>query len=173
MQANTPENLTNATANKPQNTAATSNFIIQRIYVKDISFESPNTPYTFDAQWQPELEVNLETQSNPIQDTQHEVILTITAKVSVNAKLAFLVEVKQAGIFLIAGLTPEQLHHALGSFCPNILFPFAREVIADLVTRGGFPQLLLAPVNFDALYQQHLAQHNNGGTTAQHEASSD
>jgi preprotein translocase subunit SecB len=170
MQANTATNLTADQTTQEQTTTSASNFIIQHVYVKDISFESPNPPYTFDNAWQPELEVNLATQSKVIKDTQHEVVLTITTKVSVNNKLAFLVEVKQAGSFLITGLTPEQLHHALGSFCPNILFPFAREVIADLVTRGGYPQLLLAPVNFDALYQQHLTEQNNG-STAQHDAS--
>lgn len=135
-----------------------SNFIIQRIYVSDISFEAPNQSHTFKNDWHPEVEVNLATQSNYLDNNQHEVSITLTVKVTCASKLAFLVEVKQSGMFVIAGLDEQQLHHALGSFCPNILFPFARELIADLVMRGGFPQLLLAPVNFDALYNQHLHQ---------------
>jgi preprotein translocase subunit SecB len=86
----------------------------------------------------------------------HEVVLSVTATVTSNKKSAFLIEVHQAGIFLISNLPNEQLHQMLGSFCPNILFPYVREVISDIIVRGGFPQLLLAPVNFDALYAQHL-----------------
>lgn len=133
-------------------------FEIQRIYIKDLSFEAPNSPHTFSQTWKPEVQLNLETKSSRLQDNQHEVILTITANVTSNTKSAFLVEVHQAGIFDISGLSPEQLHHTLGSFCPNILFPYAREAISDVVVRGGFPQLLLAPVNFDALYNQHIEE---------------
>ncbi|HSW71237.1 MAG TPA: protein-export chaperone SecB, partial [Gammaproteobacteria bacterium] len=127
-----------------------------RVYIKDSSFEAPNTPHTFSEEWKPEVQLNLETKSNRLQDNQHEVVLSITANVTCSSKAAFLVEVHQAGIFMISGLQPDQLHHTLGSFCPNILFPYAREAISDLVIRGGFPQLLLAPVNFDALYNQHM-----------------
>lgn len=131
-------------------------FEIQRIYVKDISFESPNTPHTFTEDWKPEVSLNLETKSSRIQDNMHEVVLSITATVSSNKKTAFLIEVHQAGVFLMSGFPNDQLHHMLGSFCPNVLFPYAREVVSDLVVRGGFPQLILAPVNFDALYAQHM-----------------
>ena len=133
-------------------------FEIQRIFTKDISFESPNTPHTFTEEWKPEVSLNLETKSNRIQDHMHEVILSITATVTTNKKTAFLIEVQQAGIFIVNGFPNDQLHHMLGSFCPNILFPYAREVISDIVVRGGFPQLILAPVNFDALYSQHMEQ---------------
>ena len=132
------------------------NFEIQRIYVKDLSYEAPNTPHTFAEDWKPEVQLNLETKSSRIQENIHEVILSVTATVGSNKKSAFLVEVHQAGIFLVSGFASEQLHQMLGSFCPNILFPYAREAISDLVVRGGFPQLILAPVNFDALYAQHL-----------------
>src|SRR3990167_12757 len=131
-------------------------FDIQRIFVKDISFESPNTPATFTEEWQPEVNLNLETKSHRIQDHVHEVVLSITATVSTNKKTAFLIEVHQAGLFAINGFKEDQLHHLLGSVCPNILFPYVREVISDIVMRGGFPQLILAPVNFDALYMQHM-----------------
>ena len=144
-----------------QNTTAQPQFEIQRIYVKDLSFESPNTPHTFIEEWKPEVSLNLETKSNRVEGDTHEVILTITATVKSNDKPAFLIEVQQAGIFLISNFPKEQLHQMLGSFCPNILFPYAREVVSDLVVRGGFPQLILAPVNFDALYAQHLEQQQN------------
>ena len=133
-------------------------FEIQRIFVKDISFEAPNTPHTFVEEWKPEVALNLETKSDRVQDQLHEVILSITATVTTSKKTAFLIEVHQAGIFMITGFPSDQLHQMLGSFCPNILFPYAREVISDIVVRGGFPQLILAPVNFDALYSQHVGK---------------
>lgn len=139
-------------------------FEIQRIYTKDVSFESPNSPQTFVEDWKPEVSLNLETKSNRINDDLHEVVLSITATVSTNKKTAFLIEVHQAGVFLIRHFPTEQLHHMLGSFCPNILFPYAREVVSDLVVRGGFPQLLLAPVNFDALYAEHMKQQQADGS---------
>lgn len=142
-----------------QNNANTGNqpqFEIQRIFVKDISFESPNTPHTFVEEWKPEVNLNLETKSNKVQENLHEVVLSITATVTTSKKTAFLIEVHQAGVFMINGFPNDQLHQMLGSFCPNILFPYAREAISDIVVRGGFPQLILAPVNFDALYAQHM-----------------
>lgn len=152
-------------------TAGTAHFEIHRIYIKDSSFEAPNTPHTFSEEWKPEVQLNLETKSNRLQDNQHEVVLSITANVTTNGKPAFLVEVHQAGIFMISGLQPDQLHHTLGSFCPNILFPYAREAISDLVVRGGFPQLLLAPVNFDALYNQHMEEMKKQGKQTTTESS--
>lgn len=150
---------------KPQAkpTATEPHFEIQRIYVKDMSYEAPNTPHTFVEDWKPEVQLNLETKSNRIQDNMHEVVLSVTATVSSSKKSAFLVEIQQAGIFLISGLPADQLRQMLGSFCPNILFPYAREVISDIVMRGGFPQLILAPVNFDALYAQHLEEQKQPG----------
>ena len=139
----------------------TPNFEIQRIYVKDLSYEAPNTPHTFTEEWKPEVQLNLETKSTRIQDNVHEVVLSVTATVSSSKKSAFLIEAHQAGIFMISGFPSDQLHQMLGSFCPNILFPYAREVISDLVVRGGFPQLILAPVNFDALYAQHQEEQKN------------
>lgn len=143
---------------QPTNDAQTPQFEIQRIFTKDISFESPNTPHTFVEEWKPEVSLNLETKSNRIQENLHEVVLSITATVTTNKKTAFLIEVHQAGVFMINGFPNDQLHQMLGSFCPNILFPYAREVVSDIVVRGGFPQLILAPVNFDALYAQHMEQ---------------
>jgi preprotein translocase subunit SecB len=138
-------------------------FEIQRIFVKDLSFEAPNTPHTFVKEWKPEVSLNLETKSNRIQDFLHEVVLSITATVTSSKETAFLIEVHQAGVFMIKGFGNDQLHQMLGSFCPNILFPYAREVVSDLVVRGGFPQLILAPVNFDALYNQHMEKQKTDG----------
>lgn len=148
------------------NNANAPHFEIQRIYVKDISFESPNTPHTFTEEWKPEVSLNLETKSSRINDNHHEVVLSITATVMSNKKTAFLIEVHQAGVFVIHGFENDQLHQMLGSFCPNVLFPYAREVVSDLVVRGGFPQLILAPVNFDALYAQHMEKQANEGSAS-------
>lgn len=149
--------MTQTTENKPNG----PQFEIQRIFVKDLSFEAPNTPHTFVEEWKPEVALNLETKSNRIQDNVHEVVLSITATVTTSKKTAFLIEVQQAGLFVINGFPQQQLHQMLGSFCPNILFPYAREVVSDMVVRGGFPQLILAPVNFDALYAQHMEKQGN------------
>lgn len=140
------------------NTDAAPHFEIQRVYLKDLSFEAPNTPHTFIEEWKPEVQLNLETKSNRVQENLHEVVLSVTATVSTSNKPAFIAEVHVAGMFAISGIPAEQLRQMLGSFCPNILFPYAREVISDVVVRGGFPQLILAPVNFDALYAQHLEE---------------
>ena len=133
-------------------------FIIQKIYAKDISFETPNSPKLFTEKWEPELKVDLHTAINPLAEGVFEVILTVTATVKVTDKTAFLAEVQQAGIFNVTGFEKAQLDGMLGSYAPNILFPYAREIISDLVNKGGFPQLILQPVNFDAMYSQHLQQ---------------
>lgn len=133
-------------------------FSIQKIYTKDLSFETPNSPKIFTQAWQPSLDVNLATQSNALEDDVFEVVLSITATVKLGEEIAYLVEVQQAGIITANGFEQEELAPLLGSFCPNILFPYAREVISDLVSKGGFPQLILAPINFDALYLQKQQQ---------------
>lgn len=140
-------------------------FEIQRLFLKDLSYEAPNTPQTFVEDWKPEVELNLETRSNRLQEDTHEVVISLTATVKTGSKPAFITEVQYAGIFQIAGLPDDQLRQMLGSFCPNILFPYAREVISDVVVRGGFPQLILAPVNFDALYMQHMEGEKNKEST--------
>jgi preprotein translocase subunit SecB len=135
------------------------NFSIQRIYIKDLSFESPETPKIFlNSEWRPEVNIELSIKHNKIDDGIYDVILLVTATVKQESKVAVVVEVKQAGIFAIEGIEGEALEHLLASYCPNILFPYAREAISDAVTRGGFPQLLLAPVNFDALYEESKKQ---------------
>jgi preprotein translocase subunit SecB len=131
-------------------------FAIQKIYTKDLSFETPSSPKIFTEKWEPSVDLNLSTQVLPLEQSLYEVALTVTITVKSIDSIAYLVEVSQAGIFTLSGFTEEEMGPMLGSFCPNILFPYAREAVSDLVTKGGFPQLLLAPVNFDALYAQQL-----------------
>lgn len=133
-------------------------FAIQKIYTKDISFESPNSPSIFAEQFQPQVSLELNTNGQGIAEDVYEVVLALTITVKHQDKTAYLIEIQQSGIFTVKGFDENELGHMLGSFCPNILFPYAREAVSDLATRGGFPQLLLAPVNFDALYAQHLAE---------------
>lgn len=133
-------------------------FAIHRIYIKDVSFESPSTPQVFIGPWSPKVNLQVGSKATSLGEHNYEVVLSVTATANQDDKTAFLVEVHQAGIFMIQGYEPQQLDIMLGSYCPNILFPFAREVVADLVTKGGFPPLLLAPINFDALYAQRLKQ---------------
>ena len=138
-------------------------FSIEKIYLKDVSFESPGAPAVFTDDWSPEINMELNTQAQPINDNVYEVELSITVTAKIKDKTGFLVEIKQCGIFGISGMDTDNLNGMLGSFCPNILFPYAREAISDLVTKSGFPQLLLAPVNFDAIYAQHV-QNNQDQT---------
>ena len=133
-------------------------FMIQRVYVKDLSYETPNTPEVFQQQWEPELTLDLNTTHTQLEQGVYEVVLSVTATVVNQKATAFLVEVKQAGIFTIQNAPANQLDHLINSFCPNILFPYAREAITSQVIRGSFPQLVLAPINFDALYMQKLAE---------------
>ena len=140
------------------NAAAEKQFAIQKIYTKDISFETPNAPKVFTLKWEPSLDFNLGTHVETLENSMYEISLTITITVKIGDTTAYLVEVNQAGIFSVGGFTEQELGPMLGSFCPNVLFPYAREVVSDLVNKGGFPQLILAPVNFDALYMQHLQQ---------------
>ena len=140
------------------NTVGEKQFAIQKIYIKDISFETPNSPKVFTQKWEPSLDLNLGTHVENLENSMYEVSLSLTATVKIADNTAYLVEIKQAGIFTIEGFSEQEMGPMLGSFCPNILFPYAREAVSDLVTKGGFPQLILAPVNFDALYMQHLQQ---------------
>lgn len=133
-------------------------FIIQRIYIKDVSFEAPNSPAIFTQEWNPNTNLDLNTKVNTLANDNYEVELFITITVKSDEKTAFLVEVKQAGVFFIQGYAQEQLNHLLAAYCPNILFPYAREVIAGMVSKGSFPELHLSPINFDALYARRLQE---------------
>jgi preprotein translocase subunit SecB len=137
---------------------AQAKIAIQKIYVKDLSFEAPNAPQCFTEQWEPEVNLELGTSTQGVAEYNYEVVLSLTVTVSNNDKTAYLIEVQQAGIFHLQDFPDSVLSAMLGSFCPNMLFPYAREAVSDTATRGGFPQLLLNPINFDALYEQHLQQ---------------
>ncbi|MCX4188438.1 protein-export chaperone SecB [Methylophaga sp. OBS4] len=145
-------------------------FVIQKIYTKDVSFESPNSPEIFREQWKPQLDLQLGNEYNRIDEDNHEIILSVTVTAKVDDKTAFLVEVKQAGIFTLTGYSNEEMGPLVGSYCPNTLFPFVREVISDLVTKGGFPQLVLSPVNFDAMYLHQKEQAQQQAAAAQSQA---
>lgn len=131
---------------------------IQRIYVKDVSFEAPNLPDIFQQEWKPNLNFDLGTEAKQLGEDLFEVTLNVSVETTLEGSgdSAFLCEIKQAGVFTISGLTDIQLTHALTSQCPNMLFPYARELVASLVNRGTFPPLNLAPVNFDALFLEHM-----------------
>lgn len=133
-------------------------FAVQRIYVKDVSFETPNSPAIFQKEWTPEVKLDLDTRSNKLEDGVFEVVLSVTVHATIGEETAFLCEVQQAGIFAIGVANEGQLAHMLGAFCPNVLFPYARETVSNMVNRGTFPQLNLAPVNFDALFAQYVQQ---------------
>lgn len=141
-------------------------FQIQRVYTKDISFEAPNAPQVFQKEWEPDVKLDLDTVSTQLSEGIYEVVLRVTVTATVGEDTAFLCEVQQAGIFTISGIEGSQMAHCLGAYCPNILFPYARECISALVSRGTFPQLNLAPVNFDALFMNYLQQ-QEGGDVAQ------
>lgn len=140
-------------------------FVIQKLYVNDLSFETPNTPEIFKSEWKPEVKIDLNVKDASLESDMYEVVLKLIVTAKIGTKTAFLVEVNQAGIFLLKGFDKEQFKMMLGSFCPSILFPYAREVVSDLVNRGGFPPLYLAPINFDALYQQQQKQPKQGKKT--------
>lgn len=143
----------NAQANEPSR-----EFALQRIYVKDISFETPNSPTIFTEEWKPESNLNLNSNVTKLENDLYEVVLTVTVTTKIGDKTAYLVEVLQGGIFTIRNFPEEEMGHMLGAYCPNVLFPYAREVVSDLVSKGSFPQLLLTPVSFDALYAQHMQE---------------
>jgi preprotein translocase subunit SecB len=129
-------------------------FTIEKIYVKDLSLEVPNAPQIFLEREQPQVEVQLNTSANKVDEGIYESTLSITVTSKVGEKTAFLIEVSEAGIFQLRNIPDADLESVLGIACPNIIFPYAREVISDVLVRAGFPPMLLAPVNFEALFQQ-------------------
>ncbi|HEX7029420.1 MAG TPA: protein-export chaperone SecB [Gammaproteobacteria bacterium] len=130
------------------------NFGLQRIYLKDVSFESPQAPAVFQGEWKPTLNVNIGTRARALQGDLHEVVLSVTVEAKQDDKVAFLVELQQAGVFLISGFSAEEKQQIAAILCPQNLFPFAREEISNLTAKGGFPQILLQPINFERIFQQ-------------------
>jgi len=128
---------------------------LQKIYIKDMSFESPNSPAIFTAgDVNPKTNMNLRSSYSGAQNDMHEVVLTVTIETKHEDKTLFLIELQQAGLFHITGYSPQELEVIVGSFCPNTLFPYAREVISSTISKGGFPEFLLQPINFDALFAE-------------------
>ncbi len=142
-------------------------FQLQKLYMKDVSFELPNAPQIFQDDGQVEIKMNLAQRVENLADSVHEVVLTVTVTASLGEKTAYLAEVQQAGIFAITGLNEQATHAALNTLCPHTLFPYARRAITDMVADGGFPPLVLQPINFDQVYAQRLQEaqaQSNGGS---------
>ncbi len=137
---------------------AQQQFIIQKVYLKDASLEIPNAPQIFRSEWRPQVNVELNTAHGALDESAYEVVVTVTVTTKLDDKTAYLCEVHLAGIFTIGGFDARTLDGLLGSYCPTILFPYAREAISDLSNRAGFPGIVLAPVNFDVIYAQKQAE---------------
>lgn len=140
-------------------------FSIEKVYVKDASLETPNTPQTFLEPTQPQVEVQLQSAASRVNDALFEVVVTVTVSAKSGEKTLFLVEAAQAGIFQIVNVPEADLEPILAVACPNILFPYARETIADLIARAGFPPIHLAPVNFEAMYAARAQSAQSTGTS--------
>jgi len=157
------ENQTTPVAADNQNGPVLS---VQSVYLKDCSYEAPKGP-RIDGNWSPQISLDINTTANVISPEVNEVVLTVTVGAKQGEATAFLVEVKQAGLFVMRGLTPDDTRRAIGTICPNVLFPYARVAVSHLVTQGGFPNFVLPPVDFDQLFargmQQAAAQAGAGG----------
>jgi preprotein translocase subunit SecB len=131
-------------------------FIVQKIYVKDVSFEAPNAPAVFNDNGQPELNLSLNQKVSKVSEDVYDVVLALTLTCKMGEKTAYLAEVEQAGIFTLSGFDERSLDMMLGTYCPNVLFPYARQVVSDLISAGGFPPFFLQPINFEGLYAEGL-----------------
>ena len=149
-------------ADEQPQTAAAKQLLLQKIYVKDLSFESPKAPGVFTTNVQPQTQISIRTGSQTVAQSTFEVTLTLTVEAKEQDATIFLIEIAQAGIFYLEGYTADEQAVLIGSFCPNTLYPFAREAIADVIGRGGFPQFLLQPINFDALYAEQQRRSAGG-----------
>jgi len=138
---------------------------IQKIYVKDISFEAPNLPELFSVEYKPQVKMEMNSKSRAVAEDNFEVILSVSVKAEIEDKTVFLAEVEQAGVFLLKNITEEQIQHTLSVMAPETLYPYVRETIASLIGKTGFPAIHLAPVNFQALYIQKLQQAQAAGET--------
>ena len=147
--------------------ATDKQLLLQKIYIKDLSFESPRAPEVFTSNAQANTQLNIGSSNKQVDDEHVEVSLTLTIESKDNADTLFLIEIVQSGIFLMKGYTDQERAMLLGSFCPGTLYPFAREAVAEIAQKGGFPQLLLQPINFDALYAQAIQQRQAQGAQGQ------
>ena len=142
--------------------AQAAQFTIEKLYLKDVSFEAPNAPQVFNEQGQPQLSMNLNQKVGRLSDGAFEVVLGVTLTCTLNDKTVYLAEVAQAGIFGLAGFDDRTLDMMLGTYCPNVLFPYVREAVSDRINKGGFPPFYLQPINFEALYAEGLRRRVEG-----------
>lgn len=151
--------MAEAQAAAPEQSQAQKGLQLQRVYLKDVSFETPGVPQIFTEQWEPAIEVQLNSAARALgSERDFEVELTVTVTAKKDDKTIYLIEVKQAGVFTLTGMEEAERGFLLGAYCPNLLFPYVRETLSGLAAKGTFPQLLLQPINFEGLYQQSLAQ---------------
>jgi len=146
------------TLGAPSSDPNATELVLQNVYLKDASFEAPSGPNIPMAEWNPQFGLNMSTAGSVVADNMHEVVLTITLEAKVGERIAYLVEVKQAGLFMIRNYPIDDARRIVGGFCPGVLFPYARQAVSELILHGGFPPFLLPPVNFDALFQQSVEQ---------------
>lgn len=145
---------------------AEQQFAIEKIYIKDASLESPNSPAIFTSKWEPEINLQLGSAAKQIENNAYEVVLTITITAKIGEKNAYLVELQQAGIFSLQGFQGNELGALLSSYCPGVLYPYAREAISSLVSSGGFPPLYLTPINFDAMWAKQQLEKEQAASAA-------
>jgi preprotein translocase subunit SecB len=157
MSENTPVNpISNGAAE------ANAQLSLQKVYIKDASFEVPGAPQIFQEQGQPQVQLNLSQQVGTLADNVYEVVLTVTVTCKLAEKTAYLAEVQQAGVFGMSGFDPANREAVLATYCPNVLFPYARQVVSDLIQNGGFPPFLLQPINFESLYAEQMRRRADG-----------
>jgi preprotein translocase subunit SecB len=149
-------------ATEAPSNASPKQLLLQKIYLKDLSFESPRAPAAFSGNVRPQTELSLRSSTREVGTDTHEITLTLTIEAKDGESTLFLIEIQQAGIFLMQGYSEEERGMLVGSFCPATLYPFAREAVAEVVVKGGFPQLLLQPINFDSLYAQAQSERSSG-----------
>lgn len=146
----------------PTNLAENAQLSLQKVYLKDASFEVPGAPHIFQEQGQPQVQLNLQQQVGNLAENVYEVVLTVTVTCKLAEKTAYLAEVQQAGVFGVAGFDATNRDAVLATYCPNVLFPYARTAVANLIQDGGFPPFLLQPINFDALYAEQMRRQAEG-----------
>ena len=154
----------NPTIGAPTNGAGDANaqLSLQKVYIKDASFEVPGAPQIFQEQGQPQVQLNLSQQVGTLANDIYEVVLTVTVTCKLADKTAYLAEVQQAGVFGMSGFDNVNRDAVLATYCPNVLFPYARQVVSDLIQNGGFPPFLLQPINFEALYAEQMRRRADG-----------
>jgi preprotein translocase subunit SecB len=154
----------NTPVNPVSNGAAEANaqLSLQKVYIKDASFEVPGAPQIFQEQGQPQVQLNLSQQVGTLADNVYEVVLTVTVTCKLAEKTAYLAEVQQAGVFGMSGFDPANREAVLATYCPNVLFPYARQIVSDLIQNGGFPPFLLQPINFESLYAEQMRRRTDG-----------